>query len=135
MNRRAHLRLLLVATIAWAAFWMAGLPSYYQQYSQTVMIWFDTLVLIPLSAVFLVVLSRAPRNRRTTLSLWIAFYFTVPLAIYDWIYCGLFLGHGLGFLLRYWYLSVYYVVPWPLLPCMAAVLNRRGAPQVAVVRA
>ena len=130
MTRRAHLRLFLVYTIAWAAFWAAGLPSYYQQYSRTFMIWLDGLVLIPLSVVFLLVLRRAPQTRRIGLSLWMAFYFTVPLAVYDWLYCGVFLGHGLGFLRRYWYLSVYYVIPWPLLPSLAAVLNRRGAPRV-----
>lgn len=123
MNGRAHLRLFLVFTVAWALFWVAGLPSYYQQYSRTFMIWFDALVLIPLSAVLLFTLSRTPRKRRLTLSLWMAFYFTVPLAFYDWLYCGVFLGHGIGFLWRYWYLSVYYVIPWPLLPCLAAVLN------------
>jgi hypothetical protein len=99
------------------------------------MLWFDALVLIPLSAVFLLVLSRAPQKRRTTLSLWMAFYFTVPLAVYDWLYCGVLQGHGLGFLWRYWYLSVYYVIPWLVLPCMAVVLNRRGPGQVGVGRA
>ena len=116
-------------TRSWAAFWAAGLPSYYQQYSRTFMIWLDAIVLIPLSVVFLLVLRRAPQTRRIGLSLWMAFYFTVPLAVYDWLYCGVFLGHGLGFLWRYWYLSVYYVIPWPLLPGLAAVLNHRGAPQ------
>jgi len=103
MTRRAHLRLFLVYTIAWAVFWAAGLPSYYQQYSRTFMIWFDVLVLIPLVVVFLLVLRRAPQSRRLTLSLWMAFYFTVPLAVDDWLYCGVFLGHGLGFVWRYWW--------------------------------
>jgi len=124
MRRRTHLRLLLVATLAWAAFWAAGLPSYYQQYSRPFMIWFDALVLIPLSGAFLFVLRQAPQHRRIALSLWMAFYFTVPLAIYDWLYCGVFLSHGLAFLSHYWYLSVYYVIPWPVILCLAAVLNR-----------
>ena len=125
MTRRAHVHLLLACTVAWAVFWAVGLPAYYQQYSRTFMIWFDALVLIPLSAVFLLVLRRAPQARRMTLSPWMAFYFTAPVAIYDWLYCGVLLGHGPGFVWRYWYLSVYYVIPWPLLPCLAAVLNHR----------
>jgi hypothetical protein len=134
MTRRAHLRLLLVATISWAGFWVAGLPAYYQQYSRTFMMWFDVLVLVPLSAVFLFVLHRAPQKRRIALSLWMAFYFTVPLAVYDWLICGVLLGHGLGFVWRYWYLSVYYVIPWPLLPCLAVVLNRRAGANRGEVR-
>ncbi len=127
MKRGTHVRLFLAGTLAWFVFWLAGLPSYFQQYSQTFMIGFTALVFIPLSAAFLWVLSRAPRKRRMALSLWMAFYFTVPLAVYDWLYCGVFLGYGLGFVWRYWYLSVYYVIPWPVLPGLAAVLNRRGA--------
>jgi hypothetical protein len=129
MTRRAHVQLLLACTVAWTVFWVVGLPAYYQQYSRTFLIWFDAVVLIPLSAVFLLVLRRAPQARRMTLSLWMAFYFTVPVAIYDWLYCGVLLGHGLGFVWRYWYLSVYYVIPWPILPCLAATLNRRGTAQ------
>ncbi len=111
---------------------MAGLPSYYQQYSRTFMIWFDVLVLIPLSALFLFLFNRTPRKRRIRQSMWMAFYFTVPLGFYDWLYCGVFLGHGTGFLWRYWYLSVYYVIPWALLPCIAALLNRRDALRIGV---
>jgi hypothetical protein len=107
MNSRAHLRFLLLFTAAWAAFWVCGLPSNYQQYSRTFMIWFDALVLIPLSAIFLVSLNRVPPRRRMAVSLWMAFYFSVPLAFYDWLYCGVFLGHGIEFVWRYWYLSVY----------------------------
>jgi len=127
MHARGHLTILSAATIAWMAFWIAGLPSYYQQYSRTFMLWFDALALVPLAAAFLHVLRRVPPERRTTRALWMAFYFTMPLAVYDWVYCGLYLGHGLQFMSRYWYLSVYYVLPWLMLPGMAEALNRRDA--------
>lgn len=45
MSTRAHIRVLLTATLVWAAFLAAGWPSYYQQYSQEAMIWFDILLL------------------------------------------------------------------------------------------
>ena len=70
------------------------------------------------------VLKRVLHERRVTVSVWIAFYFTVPLAIYDWLYCGVYLGFGMDFLWRFWYLTTYYVISWPLLPGMAAILNR-----------
>jgi hypothetical protein len=133
MTLQGHVRLLLAATIAWVLFWVVGLPDYYQQYSTTFMVWFDTIALVPLSAAFVYVLGRASRPGRIRLALWMAFYFTVPIAIYDWLYCGVLLGQGPGFVWRYWYLSVYYVIPWPLLPALASALNRRSTgPAVAV---
>jgi hypothetical protein len=124
MAFRGHIRVFVIATIVWAGFWIAGLPSYYQQYSKLEMICFDSLVLIPIAGIAYFVLRRVPPAKRLTIALWLAFYFTVPLAVYDWLYCGLYLGHGMQFISRYWYLSVYYAIPWVLLPPMAFLLNR-----------
>lgn len=121
---RFHLGFLLIATIVWAGFWVGGLPSYYQQYSTRQMIWFDSLVLVPIAVIGYLFLRRVRPERRLTIALWLAFYFTVPLAIYDWLYCGLYLGHGVEFLWQYWYLTVYYAIPWILLPGAALFLNR-----------
>jgi hypothetical protein len=127
MKFRTHLKLFVFGTAAWIVFWIAGLPSYYQQYSQKFMIWFDLLLLPTLTFLFLVILRRMGAGRRMKRSLWMAFYFTVPLALYDWFYCGLFLGHGLTFLSQYWYLSIYYFIPWVILPALAFWLNRADA--------
>ena len=124
MTKRGHIRIFLIATLVWAGFWVAGLPSYYQQYSNLLMVGFDFLVLIPISAIVYFVLKRLRPERRLTVALWLAFYFTVPLALYDWLYCGLYLGHGVQFLWKYWYLTVYYAIPWVLLLCAALLLNR-----------
>lgn len=126
MSLRTHLRLLLIGTVAWLVFWVLGLPSYYQQYSTTTMLWFDGLLLIVLVPVFLRMLRRVRASRRIGFSLWLAFYLTVPLAIYDWLYCGVILEHGLSFLALYWYATVYYVIPWLVLPACAVWLNRFG---------
>jgi hypothetical protein len=124
MTIRDHIGVFLIATLVWAGFWLAGLPSYYQQYSDVQMIWFLSLVLIPIAAIVYLVLRRLRPETRLAVALWLAFYFTVPLAVYDWLYCGLYLGHGVQFLWRYWYLTVYYAIPWALLPLMALLLNR-----------
>lgn len=113
-----------MATVVWAGFWIVGLPSYYQQYSSLQMVWFCALLLIPIAAIAYLVLRRIRAERRLTIALWLAFYFTVPLAIYDWLYCGLYLGHGVQFLSRFWFLTVYYAIPWALLPLTARLLNR-----------
>ena len=124
MSARGHIGILLTATLVWAGFLAAGWPSYYQQYSLATMVWFVVLLLAPITAVVYLVLRRVRAARRVKVALWLAFYFTVPLALYDWAYCGVYLGHGATFLTRYWYLSVYYVLPWLLIPSVAWVLNR-----------
>jgi len=126
MNARGHIRIFFIATAVWTGFWTAGLPSYYQQYSTNLMIWFDVLLLIPIAAIVYLVLRHRRPERRFAVALWLALYFTVPLAVYDWLYCGLYLGHGAQFITRYWYLTVYYAIPWVLMPLIALLLNRTG---------
>lgn len=123
MTTTGHVRLLVIATIAWVVFWLAGWPSYYQQYSTAAMLWFETILLVPVAAIAYFILKRVPRARRMSVACWIAFYFTGPIAFYDWLYCGVYLGHGLAFLWRFWYLTTYYVVPWVFLPGTAWALN------------
>jgi hypothetical protein len=134
LPKRGHIRIFLIATVVWAGFWVAGLPSYYQQYSTVLMVCFDSLVLIPIAVISYFVLKRLRLERRLTVALWLAFYFTVPLALYDWLYCGLYLGHGIQFISRYWYLSVYYAIPWILLPLVALLLNRTRPGQTELVQ-
>ena len=125
MKKRHHLRLLGLATVVWAAFLIAGLPEYYQQYPPGFMVVFDLLVLIPIAIVYRAVLGRVQPQRRMEVALWIAFYFTVPLAVYDDVYCGLVLGFGFRFVVDFWYLSVYYFIPWLLAPAIVWTLDRR----------
>ena len=124
MKFRSHVRLLALATAVWLGFLVAGLPSYYQQYSTRTMVLFDILILPPIVGIVYVVLRSVRPPRRLEVAAWFAFYFTVPLAIYDWLYCGLYLGHGIGFVSRYWYLSIYYVIPWLVMPAVALFLGR-----------
>jgi len=124
MRKRHHIRLFGLATLVWAGFLVAGLPEYYHQYSFGWMVAFDLFVLIPISVAFYVALGRVPSRQRMQVALWIAFYFTVPLAVYDSVYCGLVLGFGVRFLLEFWYLTVYYVIPWLLAPALVGLINR-----------
>jgi hypothetical protein len=114
VNGRKHLRLLRYGTLTWAAFWVAGLPNYYQQYPFSLVL-VGTLLLVPLSAYFGVKTLAAVRpERRFALGFWLSFYFTVPFALFDWLYCGVYLGHGTGYFAQYWYLTVFYFIPWVL---------------------
>ncbi len=131
MRKRHHIRLLALATLVWAGFLAIGLPKYYQQYSSGIMVGFDVVLLVPISVVLYAVLGRVASRQRMPVALWIAFYFTVPLAAFDYVYCGIVLGHGIGFLWEFWYLTVYYVIPWLLAPAIAWLVGRGAGKPLA----
>ena len=125
MYTKNHIRIFIIATIVWLGFLLAGMPDYYLQYSDQTMIYFVVLLLIPISVVLIFVFKPVKEHRRLTIAGWYAFYFTVPLAFYDSIYCGWYLGYGIDFLRVFWFLSIYYLIPWILFPMLAITLNRK----------
>ncbi len=112
MRTGSHLTLLAQGTGAWAVFWVLGLPSYYQQFSAAALGASSVILSVLISLVALYVLARARPELRMTWAFWISFYYTVPFAILDSVYCGLYLGYGAQYLVRYWYLSIFYISPW-----------------------
>ena len=124
MKTRSHFRIFIIATAVWALFWVAGLPSYYLQYSRGTMVAVSALLIPLISALSYVVLRPVRPSRRMSHATWLAFYFSVPLAFYDWLYCGIYRDYGVRFLEVFWYLTLFYFVPWLALPAVAIVLNR-----------
>ncbi len=124
MSRRHHIKLLFQAVVVWALFWLAGLPSYYQQYSTVFVAVGCVLLSVGFSLVAVAVLAPHSAERRRNRAFWIALYFTVPFAILDTLYCGVYLGHGFGYLSSFWYLTVFYLTPWLTFPPTAWLLNR-----------
>lgn len=123
MTPTRHASLLAQAVTVWAAFWVLGLPAYYQQYSPTFLGVGSVLLSVAISLWAVAVLVPAPPEQRMNRALWLSLYFTVPLALLDTLYCGIYLGHGHTYLWRYWYLSVFYVTPWLTLPPTAWLLG------------
>jgi hypothetical protein len=126
MRPRNHFKLFIFVTIAWVLFWAAGLPDYYQQYSTKTMILFDLAILPLIWLIIYKSVKRAKPGRALVASRWWAFYISFPLFIYDLLYAGIFLGHGLNFLLDYWYLTVYYILPWLLFPPTGWLIDRKN---------
>ena len=56
--------------------------------------------------------------------LWWSFYISFPLFVYDFIYCGFYLGHSVGFLSKYWYITVYYILPWLIFPITGLLVDK-----------
>ncbi|MGH8105500.1 MAG: hypothetical protein ACREO1_01525 [Arenimonas sp.] len=125
MTAKKHLVLFLQASLVWAAFWLAGLPYYFQQYSQLFLATGSILlsVLISLAAIF--VLLHARVETRMSRAFWLSLYYTLPFAVYDTLYCGVYLGHGADYLYSYWYLTIFYITPWLTFMPTAYLLGTR----------
>jgi hypothetical protein len=121
---KTHLMLLAQTSALWAVLWAVGLPSYYQQYSPALLGVASVFLATGLSLLALWLLVRVPRERQMQRALWMSVYFTVPFALLDTCYCGIYLGHGVGFLIKYWYLSCFYVAPWFTLVPTAMILRK-----------
>ena len=125
MRFKKHLQLLSFVTLAWVLFFIVGLPDYYQQYSTKFMVIFDMVIFPPIWFIVYFSAKRARTGQGLTIALWLSFYITVPLFIYDWVYCGFHLGHGMRFLWKYWYLTVYYFLPWIVFPPTGWWIDKR----------
>lgn len=124
MSQRKHLTLLLQGSLVWLFFWLLGLPSsYYQEYSTVVMAVASILISIVTSLAAVWLLQRGRDESRMSRAFWLSFYYTLPFAVLDAIYCGWYLGYGADFLSRFWYLSVFYIAPWLTFMPTAALLS------------
>lgn len=126
---RKHITILAQASVAWIVFWLIGWPAYYRQYSDATLGVLSTLLSVAFCLFAVMILLPRHAERRMPLAFWLSFYYTLPLALYDWLYCGLYLGHGAGYLATYWYLSVFYVSLWLTFIPVAYLLNHTSAPK------
>jgi hypothetical protein len=127
---RHHLGLLLQAICVWFAFWLAGLPAYYQQYSTVGIAVASILLSVAIGLSAIAVLRRGRPEARMRRAFWISFYYTVPFALLDALYCSWYLAHGVGFLSTYWYLTIFYFTPWLTFMPTAALLAQGPMPPV-----
>jgi hypothetical protein len=126
MSLRSHIRLGIVVTAVWALFWLLGWPDYYQQYSTRPMVIF-VVILALLFWVLVIRMLRSIKSGRIHKSIILSIYFTVPFFAYDYVYCGIYLGNGMGFLIKYWYLTIYYIIPWIMVPLTAVWIESKRA--------
>ena len=124
MTGKQHLNLALQAVGAWSAFWVVGLPRYYQQYPPELMGVLSVLLSVAISAWAVWVLLPVAPARRYTRAFWYSLYFSLPLAALDTLYCGVYLGRGHQYLVEYWYLTVFYASLWLTMYPTAWLLNR-----------
>ena len=120
MRSTHHWRLFCLATTWWTLFFILGLPSnYFQAYTfWPLLIVGEVFPAIALGYYGWRRCSRHPERAWSSV-MWIAFYMTVPLFAYDYLYLAVHQQRGWSFLQTHWYLSAFYVIPWVLLPPIA----------------
>lgn len=125
MTSKKHFEIFIIVSVVWLIFWGMGLPNYYQQYSFKFMLFFDVVLLIPLTGLIYFLLKKEKHNKKHK-AIWLATYFTVPFFVYDLLYCGYYLGEGIKFTVKYWYLTIYYFIPWLIcVPVAKHMENKR----------
>lgn len=117
MTIKKHFQLLSYSFITWLSFYLIGLPEYYQQWY----VW-AKLAILPLVTILYFPVTRYTLtnfwhdDRHLNNSLWLAFYLTLPLFIYDYLLLAVYKNIGIKFVVPYWYLTFFYFSFWIQFP-------------------
>ena len=120
MRPNQHWHLFCLATTWWTLYFILGLSSNYFQTTATWMLWIFGEML-PAGALIYFAWRRCTRAPQYAwrIAFWIAFYMTVPLFVYDYLYLAVHQQRAWAFLETHRYLTHFYVMPWVLLPVVA----------------
>jgi len=122
---KKHILTFIVTFAIWLIFLIAGIPSdYYQLWPLGALIGLCIFVFILIFPLAYFVLIRIWKDKFFKSSLWIAFYASVPLMLYDYIYIGIIKGDGYSFVFSHWYLSIFYVIVWIQIPFLGWVVDK-----------
>ena len=127
MPLKKHGTLLAYSAITWLAFYLVGLPDYYQSWPTNIMI----VVCIALTLLYIPIttysLKKIWQNQRHfTNSLWLSLYLTVPLFTYDYLLLALYKDLGMSFVISHWYLTIFYFSFWLQIPLIGWWLERKA---------
>jgi len=127
MSPKKHIQLLAYSFATWFSFYLIGLPKYYQQWP----FWAKVVILIAVTVMYFPVTSYTLKKywqdeRHFRNSLWLAFYLTVPLFVYDYLLLGLGWGLGIGFVIPFWYLTFFYFSFWLQFPLVGWWMERKS---------
>ncbi len=120
-----HVLLLLMSFLTWGFFVLVGLPDYYLSWTydaKVLIVIAVTIVYIPLGK--LLTKKMFPDKEYFKNSIWLAFYLTIPLFIYDTIFIGIVGGEGLKFIPKYWFLTFFYFSFWVQFPLIGLVMEK-----------
>jgi len=121
-----HARFLLYSFVTWLTFFLIGLPDYYQGWpfwAKVVLCIAVTLMYFPATAWSLRTFFDDGRHRRN--ACWLALYLTLPLFTYDYLLLAVYMDLGIGFVVPYWYLTLFYFSFWVQFPLVALWMETR----------
>lgn len=128
MSNALHLRLFLYSFVTWLTFYIFGLPDYYQSWPFTAKVMLCVFVTVAYFPITSFSLRRFWENGdHLTNSLWLALYLTVPLFLYDYVLLACYRQLGIGFVVPYWYLTLFYFSFWLQFPLIALWMRYREA--------
>lgn len=126
MKRKSHIYFFCLATTLWTIFFLEGLWSnYYLEWP-----WYWQLIFVDLTPIAILIyrvpylISEVSEAKALNAALWLAFYFSIPLLIYEFIYFHLFKDLPLSYLVDYWYLTAFSVAPWIIFPLISTGLPK-----------
>jgi hypothetical protein len=124
VKTKNHLVMLLLAFVAWGAFYLIGLLSHYftdwSAGEKMLITWMGFFSILPFICVIVNIFLEGDHLKK---SLWLAFYASVILFIFDFITVGLIENNGIRFLISHWYLTVGYIEAWVVMPLTGYALK------------
>jgi hypothetical protein len=128
MKVKNHPIMFLIAFIAWGVFYLIGLPSnYYTSWSLTEKILLLILTFFAVLPPFSIMINIFLEGDYMKLNIWLAFYASVELFIFDFIAVGIIEGKGIGFLITHWPGTIGYILPWIVFPLIAYAMKKYEA--------
>jgi hypothetical protein len=126
-----HFTIFFITTSFWTYYFLGGLWSdYYQTWP-----FYKTLIIVDIIPIFFLFIigklylkpftRNLIGNQIIIASLVVAFHTSIPLLVYDFIYFVLFLNKGESYLLDYWYLTFFSIIPWIIFPIMGYLIKRK----------
>ena len=127
MNLKQHLTMIIICFAAWFIFLLLGIPSnYYLDYSASIKVLIIICTFLFFIPAVAILLFRTFKNTNLlTASLYFSVYVTLGIFILDYLYCGIYLGYGLGFVKSHWTQSVFYILPWFEVPIIGYIMEKR----------
>lgn len=122
-----HIFLFCLTTTLWTFFLLGGLSSEYYllwPFGKSLLL-INALPAIALIPLGYYVLKHIIGHDFIVASFWAAFYASVPLIFYDYLYIAVHLKVGLSFFKSHWYLTTFYFIPWVVLPLVAVRISKQ----------
>ncbi|VEP12710.1 conserved membrane hypothetical protein [Hyella patelloides LEGE 07179] len=126
LHPNTHINLLIMSFVTWLVFVLIGLPDYYQSWSFNAQVIICVLVTVLYFPLTVFILNKFGNQEYIKNSLWLAFYLTLPLFIYDYVYIVLIKGDDISFVFRYWYLSFFYFSFWIQFPLVGWLIKQKA---------